>query len=107
MGLTRRRFLKAALLLPGGAYLSKFQAVAEPRTQMVKITAIKAVQLDNVGDTGCLIRIDTDAGLVGYGEAKVSSATARSRIEQLQTVLLGQDQRNRARLPGGRMVRKE
>jgi L-alanine-DL-glutamate epimerase-like enolase superfamily enzyme len=91
MSLTRRRFLEAALLLPGGAYLTKFRVVAEPRKQMVKITAIKAMQLDNVGDTGCLIRIETDAGLVGYGEAKVSSSTARSRIEQLQTVLVGQD----------------
>jgi hypothetical protein len=32
---------------------------------MVKITAIKTLQLDNVGDA-CLIRIETDAGLVGY-----------------------------------------
>ena len=32
---------------------------------MVKITAIKAMRLD---DGFCLIRIDTDAGVSGYGE---------------------------------------
>ena len=57
---------------------------------MVKITAIKALQLDNVGD-GCLIRIDTDAGLSGYGEAGVSANMARARIELLNRQLLGQD----------------
>jgi galactonate dehydratase len=39
----------------------------------------------------CLIRIDTDAGLVGYGEAGASGPMARSRIEQFKTVLAGQD----------------
>ena len=56
----------------------------------VKITAIKTLELDNVGD-GCLIRIETDAGLVGYGESGVSSTMARARIANIQGVLLGQD----------------
>ena len=57
---------------------------------MVKITAIKTLQLDNVGD-GCLIRIETDAGLVGYGESGVNSKMARDRIETIQRNLIGQD----------------
>lgn len=88
---TRRDFLRTALLLPAGASLAKFQALAAPRAKMVKITSIKAMQLDNIGDTGSLIKIETDMGLVGYGEAKITAATARSRIEQLKAVLLGQD----------------
>ena len=48
MNWTRRDFFKAALLLPAGAYLARFQAMAAPYAQMVKITAIKTMQLDNV-----------------------------------------------------------
>ena len=46
----------------------------------VKITAIKTLQLDNVGD-GCPIKIETDAGLTGYGESGISAKLARDRIE--------------------------
>jgi galactonate dehydratase len=56
---------------------------------MVKITAIKTLGLSDVD--GCLIRIETDAGLVGYGEAGATAKTARARIENIQSVLLGQD----------------
>jgi L-alanine-DL-glutamate epimerase-like enolase superfamily enzyme len=87
---TRRHFLRSALLLPAGAYLAKFQALAAPHVQKVKITGIKTLGLANVND-GCLIRIDTDAGLIGYGESGVTAKMARARIEDFQGVLLGQD----------------
>ncbi|MGO8788150.1 MAG: mandelate racemase/muconate lactonizing enzyme family protein [Terriglobia bacterium] len=90
MDWNRRDFLKAALLLPAGAYLARFQALAAPHVGMIKITAIKTLGLDNLGD-GCLIRIETDAGLVGYGESGVTAKMARARIENIQGVLLGQD----------------
>ncbi|MBM3752838.1 MAG: hypothetical protein FJW38_02515 [Acidobacteria bacterium] len=51
--------------------------LAAPAGKMVKITAIKALQLDNVGD-GCLIRVHTDAGISGYGEAGLSASMARA-----------------------------
>jgi hypothetical protein len=50
----RRDFLKASLLLPAGVHLAKLRALAAPHVGKVKITAIKTLQLDNVGD-GCLI----------------------------------------------------
>ncbi len=87
---SRRDFLKASLLLPAGVYLTKYQALAGPHAGQVKITAIKAMELDIVGD-GCLIRIETDAGLVGYGESGVTANMARARIDDTQGVLLGQD----------------
>jgi len=90
MNWNRRDFFKAALLLRAGVYMSKFRALAAPNAKMVKITAIKTLQLDNVND-GCLIRIETDAGWVGYGEAGVTASMARARIENIQGVLLGQD----------------
>src|SRR5690242_18466814 len=90
MDQTRRNFLRTALALPAGAWLANYRALAAPYKKMVKITAIKTLQLDNVGD-GCLIRIETDAGLVGYGESGISSKLARDRIEAIQQTLVGQD----------------
>jgi L-alanine-DL-glutamate epimerase-like enolase superfamily enzyme len=87
---TRRLFLKSALAIPAGAWMAHYAALAAPFTGMVKIKAIKTLAIDNVGD-GCLIRIDTDAGLTGYGEAGISSKLARDRIELLQPILIGQD----------------
>jgi L-alanine-DL-glutamate epimerase-like enolase superfamily enzyme len=65
-------------------------ATAAPHTGQVKITKIKALGLDNVGD-GCLIRIETDAGLVGYGEAGLPAAAARARIAMIAPQLIGED----------------
>ena len=48
------------------------------------------MQLDDVGD-GCLIKIETDAGLAGYGESGITSKLARDRIELIERSLLGQD----------------
>jgi L-alanine-DL-glutamate epimerase-like enolase superfamily enzyme len=87
---TRRSFLKTVLALPAGAWLANYQALAAPYAKMVKITAIKTLQLDNVGD-GCLIRIETDSGLAGYGESGINSRLARDRIETIQGTLIGQD----------------
>jgi L-alanine-DL-glutamate epimerase-like enolase superfamily enzyme len=87
---TRRNFLKTALGLSAGAWLANYRAMAAPFAKMVKITGIKTLQLDNVGD-GCLVRIETDAGLVGYGESGINSKLARDRIETIQQTLIGQD----------------
>ena len=90
MNWTRRNFLKTALALPAGAWLANYRAMAAPFAKMVKITAIKTLQLDNVGD-GCLIRVETDAGITGYGESGISAKVARDRIEMIQQSLIGQD----------------
>jgi len=64
---TRRQLLRSALALPAGTWLTRYAAWAAPHAGQVKITAIKAMQLDFQFD-GCLIKIETDSGLVGYGE---------------------------------------
>ncbi|MCC6862936.1 MAG: mandelate racemase/muconate lactonizing enzyme family protein [Bryobacterales bacterium] len=86
---TRRDMLRLAAALPAGGWLARYEALAAPYKGEVKITAVKALQLDIVGD-GCLIRIDTDAGITGYGEAGVNARMARSRIENLPR-LIGAD----------------
>ena len=68
MKLSRRSLLKVAFGIPAASWLSNYRANAAPHTGQVKITKIKTIGLDNVGD-GCLIRIETDAGVIGYGEA--------------------------------------
>jgi len=79
---SRREFLRAALALPAGLWMARYQAMAAPYEGEVKITAIKAMQLDFQFD-GCLIKIETDAGLVGYGETGTNAAMARAHIEHM------------------------
>src|SRR5450759_4691917 len=82
---TRRDLLKMALAAPAGAWLANFQTLAAPARGAVKITAVKALQLDFQGD-GCLVRIETDAGITGYGETGVDVKMARARIPQYRLV---------------------
>lgn len=90
MNLSRRGLLKAAVGMPAAAWLLNYRALAAPFTGQVKITKIKTMGLDNVAD-GCLIRIETDAGIIGYGEAGLPSAAARARVDMMAPQLIGQD----------------
>jgi len=85
---SRRNFLGGLVALPAGLGMTNFSdssALVQAKKQ-IKITAIKAMQLDFQFD-GCLIKIETDAGLVGYGETGVDSKIARAHIEHLDWAL--------------------
>ena len=82
---TRRDVLRLAMALPAGAWLKHYQALAAPLVGAVKITAVKALQLDILTDA-CLVKIETDVGVTGYGEAGVDSKMARARIPRLRLV---------------------
>lgn len=82
---TRRDLIRIALTAPAGAWMTRFKALAAPLRGEVKITAVKALQLKYQGD-GCLVRIETDAGVTGYGETGVDVRLARARIPQLRLV---------------------
>jgi L-alanine-DL-glutamate epimerase-like enolase superfamily enzyme len=56
-------------------------ARAENAAGSAKITAVKAMQ---VRDQGTLIKVETDIGVCGYGEAWGSGPFARAAIEQLE-----------------------
>jgi len=56
--------LRLALGIAVGGWMSRYKSMAAPFAGTAKITAIKALQLDFQFD-GCLIKIETDAGLVG------------------------------------------
>lgn len=87
---TRRDFLRLAVGLPAGAWLAHYRALAAPMAGKVKITDIKAMQIRNIAGN-CLIRIDTDAGLSGYGEAGATGPMARARIATMRGLLVGKD----------------
>jgi L-alanine-DL-glutamate epimerase-like enolase superfamily enzyme len=55
----------------------------------VKITDIKAMQLKKHGQS--LVRVETDAGLYGYGEAGTFGPIARAHLLELKPLLVGQD----------------
>lgn len=88
--MTRRHLLRLAAALPAGAFLHRYKALAAPHAGKVKITAVKAMALKNIAGN-CLIRIETDAGLTGFGEAGSTGPMARARIETMKPLLLGKD----------------
>jgi hypothetical protein len=90
MQLNRRDLLKMAICGRAASWLLGYRALAAPFTKMVKITAIKTLGLDNLGD-GSLVRIETDAGLIGYGESGTGSQIARGHIDSMKSMLIGQD----------------
>ncbi len=73
----RRDLLKYALALPAASFFSAFDALAQSTRGLVKITAIKAM---NLKGAQTLIRIDTDAGISGFGECQGDGPMARSVI---------------------------
>jgi galactonate dehydratase len=95
MGLTwtRRDLFRLALALPSGALFEPYKVLAASSAGKVKITNIQAMALKNIAGN-CLIRVDTDAGLTGYGEAGATGPMARARIETMKGLLLGKDPLN-------------
>jgi galactonate dehydratase len=61
--------------------LSGYDALAAARQGTVRITAIKAMQLQ---ERRTLIKVETDAGVSGYGECHGSGPLAREVIESLE-----------------------
>ena len=66
--LSRRDLIRLAVALPTAGLFNRYRALAAPALNRVKITGIRAMAIQNIAGN-CLIRIDTDAGITGYGEA--------------------------------------
>jgi galactonate dehydratase len=88
--LSRRNLLRLAVALPAAGLFSRYRAIAAPNVNRVKITNVRAMAIKNIAGN-CLIRIDTDAGLTGYGEAGATGPMARARIETMKNLLIGKD----------------
>lgn len=81
---SRRNFLGRIMAMPAGIWLASYKDFSESPAfrNQVKITAIKVMQLDFQSD-GCILKIETDSGLVGYGETGVSKLIAIGHIDQI------------------------
>jgi L-alanine-DL-glutamate epimerase-like enolase superfamily enzyme len=80
--LSRRSLLRSALAAPAaGAFFGRFEALAAPARDEVKITSIKAMETRS---QRTLIRIDTDAGVWGIGETGANGPFARNVIAGLE-----------------------
>jgi L-alanine-DL-glutamate epimerase-like enolase superfamily enzyme len=88
--LSRRQLLRLAVALPSAGLFSRHRALAAPHLNRVKITGIRAMAIKNIAGN-CLIRVDTDSGLAGYGEAGATGPMARARIETMKALLIGKD----------------
>jgi L-alanine-DL-glutamate epimerase-like enolase superfamily enzyme len=88
--LSRRDLLRVALALPAAGLFAHFRAIAAPNVNRVKITNVRAMAIRNIAGN-CLIRIDTDGGLTGFGEAGATGPMARARIETMKDLLIGKD----------------
>src|ERR1700722_10514299 len=87
---TRRDLLRLAMMAQASLFLTRFRALAEPHLKRVKITEVTALQIKNIAGNS-LIRIKTDSGLVGYGEAGANGPMARAGIDTMKPLLIGQD----------------
>src|SRR5215472_2887495 len=88
--LSRRSLLRLAAALPAAGLFAQLRALAAPNLNRVKITGIRAMAIQNIAGN-CLIRIDTDSGLTGYGEAGATGPMARARIATMRPLLVGKD----------------
>src|ERR1700721_1587363 len=88
--LSRRNLIRLAVALPTAGLFTRYRALAAPAVNRVKITDIRAMAIQNIAGN-CLIRIDTDSGLTGYGEAGATGPMARARIATMKPLLVGKD----------------
>ena len=77
--MNRRQFLKASLAIPAGAWMSHYNLLAEPARNQIKITDIKNIVLKNQWKS--LVKVETDAGISGYGESGASGEIFRGWVK--------------------------
>jgi len=69
--------------------MATFHELAASEKGHLRITALKAVQIK--GPSQSLIKVETDAGIVGYGEAGGPGPMIRGNLRYFEPFLLGQD----------------
>lgn len=70
--------------------MKTLNSLSESEKNHVRITAIKAMQLKNTGGQS-LVKVETDAGIYGIGEAGASGPMARAQLRHLEHYLIGED----------------
>jgi L-alanine-DL-glutamate epimerase-like enolase superfamily enzyme len=89
--MNRRNFVKAmGAVVPASSSLGYFAAAAETNKKKVKITDLKAIVIGRAGGN-TLVRIDTDAGVSGYGEAYWGFGVKEVMLGYLREAIVGCD----------------
>src|ERR1022692_2424339 len=87
----RRNFLQGiAAVIPASSALGHYSVVTEALRKKVKITDLKAMVIGRLGGN-TLVRIDTDAGVSGYGEAYWGFGVKDVMLGYLRDAVLGED----------------
>jgi hypothetical protein len=87
----RRELLRGiAALAPASSVLGHYSALAAPLRKKVKITDLKVMVVGKPGGN-TLVRIDTDAGISGYGEAYWGFGVKDVMLGYLRGTVIGQD----------------
>ncbi len=88
--LGRRNLLKALAAAPAAAALSSFRAMAAPDRRKVKITDVKVMIVQGVAPWN-LVKIETDSGVSGIGEAYWGRGVKDVILGYLRDLVIGQD----------------
>jgi L-alanine-DL-glutamate epimerase-like enolase superfamily enzyme len=89
--LSRRSFLERLALLPAASFLTQYHAVAAAEKGKTKIRDIKVMMLQGPR-TYTLVKVESDAGVFGIGEAYGSPGVGvKEGILALKPELLGKD----------------
>jgi L-alanine-DL-glutamate epimerase-like enolase superfamily enzyme len=64
--------------------------LSESEKNRVRITGVKAMQLKNQAGQS-LVKVETDAGIYGIGEAGASGPMVRANLRNLEPILIGSD----------------
>ena len=86
-GITRRGLMRAALALPAAGVLAPLQRLTAADAGKVLITDVKI----RPSATHTQVRVDTDAGVSGYGESGVTFPMMRAWLDIYKPLLVKQD----------------
>ncbi len=89
--LNRRRFLQSLATVPAASGLSRLHALAAPEKGRVKIRDIKTMMIQGPR-TYTLVKVESDSGLYGIGEAYGSPGVAvKEQIQGIKPEVIGKD----------------
>src|SRR5438477_4235200 len=91
--MNRRQFLRTASAAAGCAFAAPYQSAAAALRKKVKITGVKFMIVRGTWDWN-LIKIETDSGLYGIGEAYWGWGVKDMVLNKLAPIIIGEDPLN-------------
>jgi L-alanine-DL-glutamate epimerase-like enolase superfamily enzyme len=89
---SRRQFLRSLAILPAAVLLDRYQALAAPEKGKTRIRDIQAMVLQGPERTYTLVKVTSDAGLHGIGEAYGTPGVGvKEGVLVLKPDLIGKD----------------